>query len=139
MHMVHSCHFLFDHFQFTLIHEPNIPGSYVIVFLQHWTLLSPPDASSTGHCFCLGSASSLLLELFLRSSPVAYWTPTNLGSWSFSVISFCLFVRFMGFTRQECWSGLPFPSPVGHIYSELSTMTRPLGWPYVTWLIVSLS
>ena len=31
---------------------------------------------------------------------------------------------FMGFLRQEYWSGLPFPSPVSHILSELSTMTR---------------
>ena len=31
----------------------------------------------------------------------------------------------MGFPRQEYWSGLPFPSPVVHILSGLSTMTRP--------------
>ena len=31
----------------------------------------------------------------------------------------------MGFSRQEHWSGLPFPSPVDHILSELCTMTRP--------------
>ena len=31
----------------------------------------------------------------------------------------------MGFSRQEHWSGLPFPSPVDHILSDLSTMTRP--------------
>ena len=30
-----------------------------------------------------------------------------------------------GFSRQEYWSGLPFPSPVDHILSDLSTMTRP--------------
>ena len=30
-----------------------------------------------------------------------------------------------GFSRQECWSGLPFPSPMDHILSELSTMTHP--------------
>ena len=29
---VHSCHLLFDHFQFTLIHGLNIPGSYTIFF-----------------------------------------------------------------------------------------------------------
>ena len=28
---------------------------------------------------------------------------------------FCLFILFMGFSRQEYWSGLPFPSPVDHI------------------------
>ena len=31
----------------------------------------------------------------------------------------------MGFSRQEYWSGWPFPSPVDHILSDLSTMTRP--------------
>ena len=31
---------------------------------------------------------------------------------------------FIEFLRQEYWSGLPFPSPVGHILSELSTMTH---------------
>ena len=31
----------------------------------------------------------------------------------------------MGFSRQEYWSGLPFPSPVDHNLSDLSTMTRP--------------
>ena len=31
----------------------------------------------------------------------------------------------MGFSRQEYWSGLPFPSPVDHILSDLSTLTHP--------------
>ena len=35
------------------------------------------------------------------------------------------FILFMGFSRQEYWSGLPFPSPVDHILSDLSTMTLP--------------
>ena len=33
----------------------------------------------------------------------------------------------MGFSRQEYWSGLPFPSPVDHVLSEISTMTH-LSW-----------
>ena len=32
---------------------------------------------------------------------------------------------FMKFSRHEYWSGLPGPSPVGHILSELSTMACP--------------
>ena len=28
---IHSCHLLFDHFQFTLIHGPDIPASYAIL------------------------------------------------------------------------------------------------------------
>ena len=75
--------------------------------------------------FLLCSISSVFLELFLQWSPVAYWAPTDLGSSSFSVLPFCLFILFMGFSREEYWSGLPFLSPVDHILSELSTMTRP--------------
>ena len=95
--------------------------------LQHRTLLPSPVTSTTGGCFCFGSFSSFFLELFLHWSPVAYWAPTDLGSSSFSVLSFCFFILFMGFSRQEYWSGLPFPSPVDHILSELSTVTC-LSW-----------
>ena len=99
----------------------QVPMQYY--YLQHWTFLSPPETSTTGCCFCVSSASYFLLELFLLSSPVEYWTPTDLGSSSFIVISFCIFILFMGFSRQECWSGFPFPSPVDHVLSQLSTMT----------------
>ena len=40
----------------------------------------------------------------------------------------------MGFSRQEYWSGLPFPSPVDHILSGLSTMPALLGWLHRAWL-----
>ena len=92
---------------------------------QHWTLLPSPVTSTTGHCFLFGSISLFFLELILHSSPVAYWAPTNLGSSSFSDLSFCLFILFMGFSRQEYWSGLPFLSLVDHVLPELSTMTCP--------------
>jgi len=59
----------------------QIPMQYCSLY--HWPLL-PPDTSTTGHYFCFGSASSFFLELFLCSSPVAYWAPTNLRSSSFS-------------------------------------------------------
>ena len=95
------------------------------VSLQHRTLLLSPVTSTAGYSFCFGSIPSLFLELFLHWSPVAYWAPNDLGSFSFSILSFCLFILFMGFSRQEYWSGLPFPSPVDHILSDLSTMTRP--------------
>ena len=95
--------------------------------LQHWTLLPSPVTSTTGHCFCFGSVSSFFLDLFLHSSPAAYWAPINLVSSSFGAISFCLFILFMGFSRQEYWNGLPLPSPVDHVLSEFSTMTC-LSW-----------
>ena len=93
--------------------------------LQHWTLLPSPVTSTTGCRFCFGSVSSFFLELFLHWAPIAYWAPTDLGSSSFSVLSICPFMLFMQLSRQECWSVLPVPSPVDHIFSELSTMTHP--------------
>ena len=93
--------------------------------LQHQTLLPLLVTSPPGCCFCFGSISSFFLDLFLHPSPVAYWVPTDLESPSFSVLHFCHFILFMGFSRQNYWSGLPFPSPVDHILSELSTMTCP--------------
>ena len=89
------------------------------------TLLPSPVPSGTGCYFCFGSISSFFLELFFHSSPVVYWAPASLGSSSLGVLSFCLLILFMGFSRQEWWNGLPFPSPVDHILLELSTMTRP--------------
>ena len=101
--------------------------------LQHRTFLSPPNTSTTEHCFHFGTFTSFFMELLaiaLCSSPVAYWTPFDLG-WggggrtSSSVISFCLFKLFMVFSRQKYQKGWPFPPPVDHILSELSSMTCP--------------
>ena len=76
--------------------------------LQHQTLLPSFIVSTTGCCFFFGSIASFFLELFLHSSLVEYWAPTDLGNPSFSVIPFCLFILFTGFSRPEYWSGLPF-------------------------------
>ena len=93
--------------------------------LQHWTLLISPVISTTRYHFYFGSIPSFFLELFLHWSPVAYWAPTDLVSSSCSILSFCLFIQSIGFSRQEYWRGLPFSSPVDHILSEISTMTLP--------------
>ena len=108
--------------------------------LQHQTLLPSPVISTTELCSHFGSISSFFLELSLYSSHVAYGAPTDMGSSSFSVISFCLSIVFLGFSRQEYWSGLPFFSPVDHVLSELSTMTHPfwvalqgMAFSYCSW------
>ena len=95
--------------------------------LQHLAWLPSAVISTTGCCFCFDSTSSFFLELLLHGSLVAYWASTDLGSSSFSVLSFCLLILFMEFSRKEYWSGLPFASPVDYILSELSTMTC-LSW-----------
>ena len=77
--------------------------------------------------FCFDSCSSFFLELFPHWSPVRYWAFTDLGSSSFSALSFCFLILFMEFSRKQYGSGLPFASPVDRVLSELSTMTC-LSW-----------
>ena len=99
-----------------LIHGPNIPGSCAVLLFRASDLTSITSHTHNWVLFLLWLHLFILsVELFLHWSPVAYRAPTDLGSWSFSVLSFCLFILFMGFSRQEYWSGLPFPSPVEHI------------------------
>ena len=63
---IHSCHLLFDYFQFALIHGPNIRGSYAILFFTASDLVPSPVTFTIGCCFCSGSVSSFFLELFLH-------------------------------------------------------------------------
>ena len=79
----------------------QVPTQYCS--LQHRALLPSPVTSTAGCCFCFGSISSFFLELFLHSSPIAYWTSTDRGSSSFRVISFCLFLLFLGGLLIPLW------------------------------------
>ena len=75
-------------------------------------------------------AASFFLEwlvIALCSSTVACCRPSVLGGSSSDVISFCLFIVFLGLLQQEYWRGLPFPPPVDHVLSELFTIIR-LSW-----------
>ena len=107
-----------------LINGLDIPGSYVILFFMVSDFISITSHIHSWVLFFLWLCSSFFLELFSHCSPVTFWEPTY--PWcSFSVLSFCLFILFMRFSRQEYWSGLPFRSAMDHTLSELSTMTHP--------------
>ena len=107
--------------------RPDIPGSYAILLF-----IASKLASITSHThywvlfllwlhpFTLSGVISPLISSSMLGT-------CQLGSSSFSVLMFSLFTLFMGFSRQEYWSGLPYPSPEDHILSELSTMTC-LSW-----------
>ena len=98
--------------------------------LQCWSIgayLHHQPHPQLGTVFTFALSVHSFWSYFSTQHPVAYWVPTNLESLPFSVMSFCLFMLFMGFSRQEYWSGFPFPCLVDHILSELSTMTR-LSW-----------
>ena len=91
--------------------------------LQHWTLLPLRHI----HNWVLFLP---WLRLFILSGIISPLISSSmLGSyWPGEFIihgPFCLFIPFMGFSRQEYWSGLPFPFLVDHVLSELSIITRP--------------
>ena len=103
------------------LHRPNIPGSYAILLFTALDIASITSPIHNWVFFLLWLPPFFCLKLFLHWSPVAYWALTDLGSSSFSILSFCIFIPLMGFSRQEYWSGFPFPSAVDHILSYLST------------------
>ena len=116
--------FTLDHFQLALIHGPNNPGSYAVLLFTASDL-----ASITSHIhncvlfllwLCLFILSGVISPLISGRKLGTYWP----GEFIFQC-PFCLFILFMGFLRQEYWSGLPFPFTVDHILSEFSTMTHP--------------
>ena len=116
----------------------QVPRQYCS--LQHWTLLLSPVTSTTGYCFCFGSIPSFFLELFLHWSPVAYWAPTDLGG------VHLLVSYHIAFSYSSWGSQGKNTEVVCHSLFQWTTFcqTSPpwpahLWWPYMVWLIVSLS
>ena len=77
----------------------------------------------------LTSIESVMPSSHLISSSIldTYWP----GEFLFQ---YPIILPFHTVSRQEYWSGLPFPSPVDHILSDLSTMTRPSWVALWAWL-----
>ena len=104
--------------------------------LQDRTLLLSPVPSTTGYFFFFyfGCILSFFLELFLHWSPLAYWAPTDLGSSSFSILSFA-------FSYCSCGCQCKNTEVVCHFLFQWTTFcqTSPpwpvrLGWPHRAWL-----
>ena len=116
----------------------NLPWSVDLTFLvpmqycslQHRILLPSPVTSTTRCCFCFGSVSSFFLQLFLHSFPVAYWAPTDLGSLSFSALSFLPFHTIHGVLKAKMlkWFAITFstePHFVRTLHHDLSVLGGP--------------
>ena len=124
---IHSCHLLFDHFQIALIHGANIPGSCAILFFTAWDFTSTTSHIHNWVLFllwlCLFFLSGVMSPLISSSILGSYWP----GELIFQCPIFLPFHTVHGFSRQEYWSGLSFPSPVYHSLSEPST-TILMSW-----------
>ena len=96
----------------SMVMDLTFQGPMQYCSLQHQSLLSPPDTSTAEGQLCFGPASSFFLELFLHSSPVAFWTPTNLVGLIFQchshlfVFSYCSWSSQGKHTRVVCHSFL---------------------------------
>ena len=95
--------------------------------LQHWTYFHHQLHPQLGIFFHFGLACSFCLELLVHSSAVAYWTPTYLGSSSFSVIFFFPFHTVHGVLKARILKCFAIPFSSGPRLSELFTMI-PLSW-----------
>ena len=100
----------------------QVPMQYC--FLQHRTLLPSPVKSTLGVVFVLAPSLHSFWSYFPLISSSILGTDQP-GEFIFHCPVFLPFHIVHGFSRQEYWSGLPFPSPGDHVLSELSTMTRP--------------
>ena len=70
---VHSCHLLFDHFQFALIYGPNILGSYAISL---FTASNPASITSPIHNWVL---FLLWLHTFILSGVISLLIQQHIG------------------------------------------------------------
>ena len=116
----------FDHFQFTLSLDLTFQVPMQYFSLEHLSLLSPPDSSTAVHCFCCGSASSFLLELFpllFSSGILGTYQPGEFifQGHDFFAFSYCSWDYQGKNTEMVCHSLLQGTM----FFSELSTMTGP--------------
>ena len=79
------------------------------------------------HCYEMRCNNSVFHNLFLSH--------LNSVCATFFAFSYC---SWGWFSRQEYWSDLPFPSPVDHFLSDLSTMTCP-SWVALNGMVHSFS
>ena len=124
--LVISC---FDHFQFTLIHGPNIPGSYAVFF-------TASDLTSiTNHIhnwvlfllwLCLFILSGVISPLFSSSILGTYQT----GEFIFECPVFLPFHAVYGVLKARIlkWLAIPFssgPRFVRTLHHDLSVLGGP--------------
>ena len=101
--------------------------------LQHWTLLLPPDMSSTECHFLFDPATSFFSGTVSNCFPLFYSSTLNTfkpGELIFWCHVFLPFHSVYGIIQAEYWSRLPFPPAVDHVLSEFFIM------PCLSWVVL---
>ena len=109
---VHSCHLLFDHFQFTLIHRPNMPGSYTVLLFTASDFISIISHIHSWVLFLLWLHPFILsgvISPLISSSILGTYRP---GEFIFQYPIFLPFHAICGVlkTRILKWFAIPFSS-----------------------------
>jgi len=139
MSMFHSCHLLFDHFQFALILDLTFQVPMQCCSLQHQTLLPSPVPFTTGCLFLIWLHSFILSEVIsplISSSILGTYRP---GKFIFQCPIFLPFQTVHGVLKERIlkWFAIPFssgPHSVRPLHHDLSILGGP------TWHgLVSLS
>ena len=121
---VFTRHLLFDHFQFILIHGPNIPGSYAILFFTTLDFTSITSHIHNWTLFLLWSASSFAISPLISSRILSIYQPMEFIFQHHIFLPFHTVPGILEAVILKCFAS-PFSS--GLVLSELSIMTR-LSW-----------
>ena len=132
---VRSCHLLFDHFQCTLIHGPNIPGSSAILLFTASNLASKTIPIHNWVWFLLWLHPfilSVVISPLISSSILGTHQP---GEFIFQCPIFLPFHTVHGVLKARIlkWFAIPFSSGP-HSVRPLHHDPVRLGWPHRAWL-----
>ena len=127
-----SCPLLHDLIQFTLIHGPNIPGTYAIFFFiaLDFTFTARHIHNCHFHFVPANLFFLVLIAISLWSSPVPFWTPDYLGCSISGVTPFWLFDTVHGVLMANIlvWIVISYSSGP-HFVRKLHFDSSVLGGP----------
>ena len=129
---MHSCHLLFDHFQFALIQGPNIPGSYAILLFIASDLASITSHIHSWVLFLLWLhpflLSGVISPLICRSILGTY----RPGEFIFQCPIFLPFHTVHGVLKARIlnWFAIPFSSGPhsDELWMEVCDMRKTTEW-----------
>ena len=135
-----NVHLLFDHFQFALLHGPNIPGSYALLLFTASDFTSITSHIHNWVLFLLWLCPFILsgvISPLISSSILGTYQPRK---FIFQCPIFFPFhtVHWVLKARVLKWFAIPFSSGP-HFIRTLHHDPPILGGPTWAWLIVSLN
>ena len=129
----HSCHLLFDHFQFTLIHGPNIPGPCAILLFTTSDLTSITSHIHNWVLFLLWLHPFILSGVISPLISSSILSTYRLGEFLFQYLIILPFHTVHGALKARIlkWFAIPFssgPHSVRPLHHDPAVLGGPT-WP----------